>query len=85
MNNKEEDLYSRQSSDSSKEEEVKFENDNDEEEEKDDIINEDNIKRVIEHFARRNSVVKILREICTAFALIHSYKNMGDANNETWR
>ena len=40
-----------------------FDDDDDEEEEKKDIINDFNIKKVIQHFARRNSVVRILREI----------------------
>ena len=37
--------------------------DDDEEEEENDLINELNIQKVIKHFAHRNSVVKILREI----------------------
>ena len=40
-----------------------IDNDNEEEKEKNDIINDLNIKKVIQHFARRNSVVRILREI----------------------
>ena len=34
-----------------------------EEEEKKDIINDSNIKKVIQHFAKRNSIVKILKDI----------------------